>query len=127
MIEIKPVSHDTISKYFRDFQKKSKCFEMPPEEAEFSGAYLDDELVGYFILQAYGDGDIEIYQGYLRPEYRHTELAKSFMALLEQAIKKLGCKRMILGTHNRFKAYLKFAKALGYKPEHLTFSKNLGD
>ncbi len=98
---------------------------MPPEEAEFIGIFDLDKLIGFFTMVGYEDGDIEIQQGYLIKGYRHLELHKACMALLEQMAKKAGFKRVLLGTHNRFKAYLGFAKGIGYKPQHLTFVKDL--
>jgi GNAT superfamily N-acetyltransferase len=125
MLQLSPVSFEVIQNYFVDFQKKSKCFEMPPETGEIIGIYLDAVLIGYFITQAYDNGSIEINQGYLLPKYRHLNLSKDCTALLEHFCKKAGFKTMLLGTHNRFKAYLKFAKGLGYKPQQLIFSKEL--
>jgi GNAT superfamily N-acetyltransferase len=81
--------------------------------------------VGYFVIQAYDDGDVEVLQGYLIKDFRHIGIHKAFMTLLEDILKRAGFKKVLLGTHSRFKAYLGFAKDLGYKPEHLTFSKEL--
>ncbi len=125
MIELAPVDFYTIQHLFVDFQKKSKCFEMPPDTAQFIGAYANNKLVGYFVIQGYENVDVEINQGYLLPQYRHLKLYKEFMELLENKCKEAGYKRMLLGTHNRFESYLQFAKGLGYRPQHLVFSKEI--
>lgn len=127
MLELKPVSFYDVQHWFVDFQKKSRCFEMPLETSQYVGAFLNDKLVGYFILQGYDNTDVEINQGYLSKEYRHSTLSDEFMKLLEEMCKKAGYKKMLLGTHNRFMSYIKFAKRLKYTPEHLTFCKLLGD
>lgn len=125
MIELRQVDFAVISKFLVDFQKKSKCFEFPPETGQCIGVFMDSVLIGYFIIQGYDDGDAEINQGYLLQKYRHVGLSKDCMALLENMCKAAGYKKMLLGTHNRFKSYLKFAKYLGYKPQQLIFSKEI--
>ena len=125
MLSLRPVDHSLISKYFVDLQKKSHCYELPPEGAEFLGIYNDETLIGYFIVQGFEDGDVEINQGYLMREYRHLALPSACMEMLENICKAAGYKRVLLGTHNRFRSYLKFAKTLGYKPNHLIFVKEL--
>lgn len=125
MVELIPVAFQDIQHWFVDFQKKSKCFEIPPEESEFIGIYTDQELVGYFVLVGYDDGVIDINQGYLKPSARHTDLPKECLKLIESACSRAGYKEIKLGTHNRFKSYLEFMKDNGYKPEHLIFSKRI--
>ncbi len=127
MISLKGIDYLSISQWLWEFQKKSKCLEIPPESAQCIGIYEDNTLIGYFIIQGFNHTDIEINQGYLIPKYRHFGYPKESMRLLEVACKNMGYKKMLLGTHNRFRSYLKFAKSLGYTPEHLTFSKNLGE
>lgn len=127
MLSLKTVPFEIVGKWMWEFQKKSKCFEMPPENAQFIGAYKDSEIVGYFIIQGYENREVEINQGYLKAQYRHSNLPQGFMSLLEEGLRQDGYKKVLLGTHNRFRSYLKFAKLLGYKPEHLVFSKNLGE
>lgn len=126
MLSLQAVDPASISRFMLDFQKKSKCLEFPPETAECVGIYNNNIMCGYFIIQGYNGVEVEINQGYLRREFRHFGLPAESMRQLEDLCKKAGYKKMLLGTHNRFKAYLKFAKSLGYTPEHLIFSKNLG-
>lgn len=125
MLSLRQIEYPVVSKFQLDFQKKSNCYELPHEYAQFIGAFSEEEMVGYFALVEYEDGDIEINQGYLRPEYRHAGLVKHFMWILETNCKLAGHKRVLLATNNRFKSYLQFAKGLGYKPEKLIFSKEL--
>lgn len=125
MLRLAPVDYLVLSKYFQDFQKKSRCFELPPEESQCVGIYEDTTLIGYFIVVCYDDLSAEINQGYLLPKYRHSGLPTKCTTLLEELCRKNGYKKMLLGTHNRFKSYLKFARQLGYKPTHLVFEKSL--
>ena len=125
MINLRPVDYLTVAKFFVDFQKHSKNFELPSDEAQIVGIFNQDSLIGYYIIQGYDNKDVEIIQGYLIPSSRHANLPIECMRLLEQSCKKAGYSRMMLATGSRFRAYLKFAKGLGYKPTHLEFSKEL--
>lgn len=125
MLILSPVTWREVQQFYRDFQKKSNCFEMPLDASQYIGIFKEKELIGYFIIQGYENVEVEIHQGYLKPEHRHFDLPKQCMQMLEEGCKKAGYKRMLLGTHNRFKAYLKFAKSLGYKPKHLMFCKEI--
>lgn len=125
MLELKPIDFLDICKHFVDFQKKSKCYEMPPDTGQYIGAFHEGKLAGYLIVQGYDNQEVEINQGYLLPEYRHSNLPIEFMSLLEKLCKAAGYKKMLLGTHNRFHSYLEFAKQLGYEPKHLIFSKEI--
>jgi GNAT superfamily N-acetyltransferase len=125
MLHLKAVPFLTVQRFFVDFQKKSKSFEMPEDSAQIIGIFKDKELIGYYIIQGYDGTDVEIKQGYLIPEYRHNDLPKSCMKLLEEGCKKAGYKKVLLATGSRFRAYFKFAAGLGYKPVHLEFSKDI--
>jgi GNAT superfamily N-acetyltransferase len=127
MLELKEVDFNTVSPYFVDFQKKSKNYDMPSEDSQNIGIFINDELAGYYIIKGYDNTDVEICHGYLRPEFRHLGLLKQCMPLLETKCKQAGYKNMLLATGSRFKAYLKIAMSLGYKPEHLEFRKNIED
>ena len=124
MISLREVYFNDVQHWFWDFQKHSKCFELPPEEAEYLGIFKDDRLVGYFVVVTYADY-LEINQGYLIKEVRHTDLPKECLRLLEYLAKRVGIQEIKLGTHNRFKSYLNFMKDNGYRPEHLVFSKRI--
>lgn len=124
MVELRTVGFNDIQHWFQDFQKHSKCYEMPPEEAEYLGIFNNEELIGYFIMVVYADF-VEINQGFLKPEFRHSNLPKECLRLLEYQCKKAEFTEIKLGTHNRFKSYLEFMKDNGYKPEHLIFSKRI--
>lgn len=125
MLVLKTTPFADVQKWFCDFQKHSKCFEMPPDEGEIVGIYLDTELIGYFILVGYDNEYVEVNQGYLKPAYRHKALPNDCIKLMEEGCRKAGYKEIKLGTHNRFQSYLRFMKQNGYKPEHLIFSKKL--
>ena len=125
VIELRPVDFRDIQHWFVDFQKKSRCLEMPPEPAEYVGIFNDTELVGYFILQGFDGKTVEVNQGYLKKEYRHLDLADECIRQMEKCCKKAGYKEIRLGTHNRFRSYLKFMARNGYRPEHLVFHKDL--
>jgi len=125
MIELSPVDFLEIQKYFVDFQKHSKSFELPPEESQCIGIYENSTLIGYFIILCYTDASMDIVQGYLKPEVRHCRLSKLCTTLLEARAKKAGIKIIRLQTMSRFKAYQPFAQNLGYKIERIVFSKEL--
>lgn len=123
-IEIKSVSFDTISPYFVDFQKKSQCFEMPTEEAEFFGIFNNTKMIGYFILCKL-DTILEIQQGYLIKEARHIGLEYKAMDKLIEMAKQHGYTKIILQTQRSMKAYNKFMKRLGFDTERIVFGKEL--
>lgn len=125
MLRLQSVPYEAISQWLYDFQKRSKCFELPPEEANFVGIFHNHELIGYFVLLGFNKSEVEIHQGYLVSRFRHLGIYKDCMEMLERECKKMGYKTVLLGTHNRFKSYLKFAKGLGYSPKHLVFSKEI--
>lgn len=125
MVVLRSIPHTEISQYFVDFQKKSKNFDMPLDTSEDIGIYKDGVLIGYFIIQGYNNIDVEITHGYLLPKYRHNDLPKECMKILEESCKKAGYKKMMLATGSRFRSYMKFAKDLGYKPAHIEFIKEL--
>lgn len=125
MIQLRLSSHDSLSKYFVEFQKKSKCFELPPEGAEFVEIHFNNQLIGYYVLIGYADKSMEIIQGFLLKKYRCNGLPKACMSVLEQEAKIKGISRVYLAAHSRFKAYFNFANYLGYRPEKIIFSKEL--
>lgn len=126
MLELKVVDFLTVQKFFVDFQKHSKCFELPPEVTEYIGVYDQSKLIGYFALVAYNDGDLEVNQGYLVKDARHIKnLSQQCMQLLEQKAKEIGFKKIVLQTQSRFRSYLKFMSGMGYKPNRLIFSKEI--
>jgi GNAT superfamily N-acetyltransferase len=126
MLKLKPVDFTDISKYFVDFQKHSKFYEMPPEQGRILGIFdYENKLIGYFILLVFKDQTVWIEQGYLTKEARHKGYPKKAMKLLEERIKKAGLKIIKLQTVSRFKSYLNFAQDLGYKPERIVFSKEV--
>ncbi len=125
MIELKPVDFLSIQSWFVDFQKKSKNYEIPPEEAELIGIYRGKELIGYFITLGYDFKDMVILQGYLRKEDRHKNISKIAMKLLEDKIKGIGYKKIILQTQRAAGSYIKFMKNLGFDIKQATFEKEL--
>ena len=124
-LKLTPINRNGISKYLWEFQKRSKCFELPPDEVEVFGIFYDNTFIGYFLLQGFDNTEVEVNQGYLLKEFRHLGLANECIKQMEVLCKAAGYKRITLGTHNRFRSYLKFMKSNGYKPEHLIFSKEL--
>lgn len=124
MIRLAPVDFLTISKWFVDYQKKSKNYEMPSEEAELIGIYRSEELIGYFIITNYENG-INIDQGYLKPEARHKNLSKISMGLLEKAVKQSGKKMIVLSTNRAVSSYQTFMRNMGFSLVKATFSKEL--
>ncbi len=124
MLELKTIDYLILSKWFIDFQKKSKCLEIPPDEAECLGIYENNELIGYFIVLSSSD-TLDIVQGYLSKEARHKNLSPECMRLLEYLAKKAGHTKIRLQTQSRFKSYIEFMKAMKYKPTNLVFSKEI--
>ena len=125
MLQLRPVDFHTVQTFFMDFQKKSRVFDLPSDEAEFIGIYKDNQLIGYYALEKHSHEDIEVLHGYLCKDARHVDLPSACMELLESACKAKGFKRIALATGSRFGAYMKFAKSLGYRPVHLEFIKEL--
>ena len=125
MIHLKPVNFLEIQKWFVDYQKKSKNYDMPPEQAGLLGIYKDDELIGYFITVCYKNGTVEINQGYLKPEARHKTYSRIAMELLETAVKNKGFKRISLATNRAVGSYQRFMKSLGFNLVRAEFSKEV--
>lgn len=123
-MELRPTDYIILSKWFIDFQKHSKCFDMPPEEAECIGIYDANILCGYFIVLPQAEA-LCIVQGYLDREHRHKNLSPECMKLLEFLAKKAGYKTIALQTQSRFKTYIDFMKPMGYAPKQLVFSKEI--
>lgn len=126
MIHLAPVEFLAVQHWFVDYQKKSKNFEMPPEDAGLLGIYRGTELIGYFITTCYQDGDVEINQGYLKPEARHKNLSRISMELLEDRVKKAGYKKIVLGTNRAVGSYIQFMRKMGFNIERAIFSKQVG-
>lgn len=126
MLSLSPVKFDTISPWFVDYQKKSRNFEMPPEEGECLGIYRGTDLIGYFITVTYKDGTVEINQGYLRPDARHKNLSKISLQLLEDLVRKAGYKKIVLGTNRAVGSYIRFMRTMGFEIERAIFSKEVG-
>jgi RimJ/RimL family protein N-acetyltransferase len=125
VLSLRPVSFYDVQHFFVDFQKHAKNFDIPDDENQIIGIYMGDELIGYYAIQGYDNVDVEIKHGYLKPGFRHKDLPKKCMELLEEGCKKAGYRRAMLATGSRFNAYMKFAAKLGYKPQHLEFLKEL--
>lgn len=125
MIQLAPTNFMEVQRFFLDFQKKSKWFELPGDQCEYIGIYEANILIGYFATLGYTDNSIDIVQGYLTKEARHKRYPKQAMLLLEAIMKRQGFAKVRLMTHNRFKGYLQFAGGLGYKPTVLLFEKDL--
>lgn len=125
MFHLKPVSFYDIQHWFVDYQKKSKNFEIPPEEGEMIGIFRDQDLIGYFITLAYQDRHLEINQGYLRQDARHKRISQIAMSLLEKLAKSKGYTRIDLGTNRAVGSYQAFMRNLGYRLVRAEFSKEL--
>ncbi len=125
MVSLRPVNFSAIERYIPDFQKRSKTAENVPNHAELLGIFDGDYLAGYFIVAGYETGELEINQGYLNQENRHKDMSKVAMCLLEQKAKKAGFKKVILASSRTLRAYTKFMKGLGYKPERIIYSKSV--
>lgn len=115
-----------IQHWFVDYQKKSKNFEMPPENATLLGIYRGENLIGYFVLVHYiKDSILEINQGYLEPASRHKNLSKISMELLEKQAKKVGIKKIMLATNRAVGSYIKFMRTMDYNIEKAIFAKDV--
>ncbi len=125
MLKLAPVDFLQIQHWFVDYQKKSKCYEMPPEEGQCLGIYKTNELIGYFILICNKNKTIEINQGYLKPEARHKNLSKISMELLEKLAKEKKYTKILLGTNRAVGSYIKFMRNMGYSVERAIFAKEL--
>jgi hypothetical protein len=125
MLSLKPVQFLDIQQWFCDYQKKSKNYDMPPEEAHLVGIYRGTELIGYFIVVPYKNGTLEINQGYLKPEARHKNLSKISMGLLEEQAKKIGITKIALTTNRAVGSYIRFMHSMNYNIEKAIFSKEV--
>lgn len=125
-MELRPTPFEAIQHWFVDFQKKSKCFEIPPDEASILGIYDGDSLVGYYVLYGYPDeGTLEVQQGYLSKEVRHKGLSPLCMSLLEDKAREAGYSKIVLQTNRSINAYIKFMDGMGYSADKVIFSKEL--
>lgn len=125
MLSLKPINFLSIQPWFKDFQKRSKCTELPPKGHEILGIYRGEELIGYFIIVCYTSGVVEINQGYLKPEARHKNLSKISMRLLEDLAKQKGFKKIMLGTNRAVGSYQSFMRKMGYNLVRAIFSKDV--
>lgn len=125
MIHLKQVDFNTVQHWFVDYQKKSKNYEMPPEQAEYIGIFKGEELIGYFITVTYTSGTVEINQGYLKPEARHKLYSKIALKLLEDAAKKIKCQEIVLATNRAVGSYQRFMKDCGFTLSRAIFNKRL--
>lgn len=125
MVELRGVDFWIIQKYFLDFQKKTKDFDLPQETAELLGIYEDGTLVGYFVTQGYDFLELEILQGYLIKEHRHKGLQYESMKALEDLAKKNGYKKLLLATNRSNRAYPLMAKNMGFKQDKIIYGKDI--
>lgn len=123
MISLQPVNWLQIAPWAVDYQKKSKNFEMIPEEAELTGIYRGDTLIGYFATLGYNYEVLAILQGYLRKEDRHKNISRIAMELLEQKVKEAGYKKIILETHRAVGSYIQFMARMGFELKKAEFEK----
>lgn len=125
MIALKAVQFSDIQNWIYDYRKKSKNYEVLPEEGEVLGIFKNDELIGYFILVCYDDGSVEINQGYLKPDARHKTYSRVSMELLEKLAKEKGYKKINLATNRAVGSYQRFMRNLGFSLVRAEFSKGI--
>lgn len=125
MIQLGPISYTDIQHWLPDFYKRANNYDTPQNEAQYVGVFSDGVLAGYFVVMGYLDGDLEIVQGYWSKPYRHKNLSKQAMILLETKAKSIGYKRILLASSRSLKAYTRFMKNLGYTPTRIIFSKEI--
>ncbi len=126
-ITLQPVNFSAIERYIPDFQERARNIDNVPEQAELFGIFDGEYMAGYFIVSGYNNGELEINHGYLNKENRHRHLSAVAMQLLEQKAKAAGYKKIILASSRTLKAYTKFMSNMGYKPERIIFSKQVGN
>ncbi len=125
MIQLKLINFADIQQWGVDYQKKSKNFELIPDEAEIWGIYKDTELIGYFATIAYSSGVVEINQGYLKPEARNKKFNYIALNLLEKLAKDKGFKRLVLATNRAVGSYQKFMRDCGFELTRAEFAKEV--
>lgn len=126
MLELKPTDFYSVQHWFVDFQKKSKGYEIPPEDAVILGIFDDAKLVGYYVLVEYKEEKVlEVNQGYLSKEARHQNLSPLCMSLLEDRAKELGYKKIMLQAQRSIQSYIKFMDRMGYRADRVIFSKEI--
>lgn len=125
MLDLKTIKSEETRQWEGDFQAKSKAGEQAPQTAEYLGIFNNNVLVGYFAFTGYTDRVIQIHQGYLAPEHRHFRLHKLALGLFQKKAKKCGFKKISLTTSRALRAYTSFMTDMNYKPETITFSKEL--
>lgn len=123
MIELRPAAFLEVQKYFVDFQKKARHFEMPTDDSECIGIYSNGLMAGYFIVAGYEDGTFDIEQFYLKPEARHKHLQYDATRLLIAYAASQGYKTINLKTSRSFRAYSQIMKDLGFQTESVIYSK----
>ena len=125
MITLKTTDFNVIQHWFIDYQKRSRNYEVPPDNSEILGIYDNGELIGYFIVRAFTSGIVEINQGYLKPDARHKKNNYIAMKLLEDLARSKGLKRIVLGTNRAVGSYQKFMRNLGFQLTRAEFCKEI--
>lgn len=123
-LSLQEMSQGAISQWLPDFYKRAKGFEPVPAQATILGIMAPD-LKGYFAIVGYSDGILEINQGYLSADARHSRLSYLAMKLLQEQVKKAGFKKIVLKASRSLRAYTRFMSDLGFKPESIIFSKEV--
>jgi hypothetical protein len=119
-----PVSRKDIDPFIPDFRERAGEYEPLPDEAVVLGIFEPD-LIGYFAIQGYANGNLEILQGYLKPGFRRKRLDLLAMKLLQEKARRAGYKKIGLLASRSLRAYSKFMDSLGFKPEKIAFGKEL--
>lgn len=122
-MELKALDWKIAQRFFVDFQKKSRCFELPHESSEYIGIYENEDLLGYFAVLLYKDKSLDIIHGYLKPEARHKQKIKSALTILETLAQKQGYTIIRCKASRSFNSYIKFMKSCGFRPTEIIFSK----
>ena len=77
-------------------------------------AYVDNKAVGCLAMKNIINDTIEVGRLYVLSEYRNLGIASNLFKNVEEYAKKLGAKRIILDTYNRFQAAVSLYKKLGF-------------
>ena len=125
MIHLQPVDYLQIQHWFVDYQKRTKDFELPSDQADFLGVYNQSDLIGYFILLCPDRTTVEIRQGYLRQDARCKGNSQQAMKALERLAKEKGFQKIVLGTYRANRGYIRWMEKLGFKIQSIDFVRNL--
>lgn len=111
-----------LKQAFEDYINKSLAEEIdriPEYYRQKSGSFwvaiLENNVVGMFGLESYGDGDLELRRMYVDPQQRRQGIARRMLQFAEDQSLADGAKQFYLSTSELQEAALAFYTNAGYQ------------